>query len=270
MTTQVDETQERKIERIVHEALGRQLRSMSLLALLLGVLGFFVGHFVAASYSRQVNERLEVRLAALQGQIGVLTDRCNRMEDQHAETLTSILQIEQLHLEAAQHDASALRTLIVGIDAQRAASIQQLDTYITRRLYVPPAVVTAAMNRLVDDQLLRMERVLANVESRLPAEALAIDSAADAHPGAIAAAPPPPVEIDDEVISSRPRQIPANAPTRGPLTVTQPADDGVDDSAEYFQQPPRRGFLFISRSQPGERLDSTQVSESDAIPLPPR
>jgi hypothetical protein len=268
MTTQVDESQERKIERIVHEALGRQLRSMSLLALLLGVLGFFVGHFVAASYSRQANERLEFRLAELQGQIGVLTDRCNRMEDQHAETLTSILQIEQLHLEAARHDASALRTLIVGIDAQRAASIRELDTYITRRLYVPPAVVTAAMNRLVDDQLLRMERVLANVESRLPAEALAMSSDADVRTGTIAAAPPPPVETIEDVIS-RPLRVPAPAPTPAPVTSTQPEQVRPDGSSEYFAQPRPRGFLFISRSQP-DRLDSTQISESDAIPLPPR
>lgn len=261
MTTQSVETSEKQIERIVHEALGRQLRSMSLLALLLGVLGFFVGHFVAASYSRQVNERLETRLGELQGQIGVLTDRCNRMDDRHADTLTSILQIEQLHLEAARHDAAALRTLIVGIDTQRAASLQQLDTYITRRLYVPPAVVTAAMNRLVDDQLLRMERVLATVESRLPAELLAMDTGDDR--GA-APAPPPPLEDEGEFIVSVPasEQI-ATTPSAGADT----ADDAA--AAEFFAQPPRRGFLFISRSQP-EKLDSTQISESESIPLPPR
>jgi hypothetical protein len=267
MGIQVAETDQQKIERIVHEALGRQLRSMSLLALLLGVLGFFVGHFVAASYSRQVNERLEVRLAELQGQIGVLTDRCNRMEDQHAETLTSVLQIEQLHLEAARHDASALRTLIVGIDAQRAASIQQLDTYITRRLYVPPAVVTAAMNRLVDDQLLQMERVLATVEARLPAEVTAMNSA-DGR-GDVTPAPPPPLENEDDFMASAPAPQRIPTPAAAPPSSAAAERAVADSSAEFFAQPPRRGFLFISRSQP-DRPDSTQVSESDAIPLPPR
>jgi hypothetical protein len=270
MATQVDETQERKIERIVHEALGRQLRSMSLLALLLAVLGFFVGHFVAASYSRQVNERLEARLGELQGQIGSLTERCNRMDDQHAQTLTSILQIEQLHQEAAQHDAASLRALIAGMDAQRAASIQELDTYITRRLYVPPPVVTAAMNRMVDEQLLRMDRMLASVESRLPAENAAPGSGLNDSREPIPAPPPPAEAIGDVAVSLPVRErtdSPASQPA--PRTTAERADAGDGAAAEYFAQPPRRGFLFISRSQP-DRLDSTQISESEAIPLPPR
>ena len=53
MTTSSTVMDDRRVERIVHEALGRQLRTTSLLALLLGILGFFAGHFVAASYSRQ-------------------------------------------------------------------------------------------------------------------------------------------------------------------------------------------------------------------------
>jgi hypothetical protein len=37
----------------------------------------------------------------------------------------------------------------------------------------------------------------------------------------------------------------------------------------YVNPPARRGFLFFSPSQPG-RLDPARISESDAIPLPPR
>lgn len=267
MTTQGVETDDLRIERIVHAALGRQLRSVSLLALLLGVLGFFVGHFVAASYSRQVNERLEARLAEMQEQIGALTERCNRIDDQHAETLTAVLQIEQLHQEAAVHDAATLRELIVGIDDERAESIRELDTYVTRRLHVPPAVVTAAMNRLVDNQLLRMNRVLSGIESRVPGGGIVEMPTPDERPAVVPAPPPPPEESENRTPSpsTAPRQpsLPDPSLTAG----TAPTRSAGAD--EFFAQPPPRGFLFISRSQP-EKLDSTQVSESEAIPLPPR
>jgi hypothetical protein len=81
------------------------------------------------------------------------------------------------------------------------------------------------------------------------------------------------LEDDEDFIGSRPVRQPATNSTTAPAPAprTSAGDETAGDgaSAEYFAQPPRRGFLFISRSQP-DRLDSTQVSESDAIPLPPR
>jgi hypothetical protein len=115
-----------------------------------------------------------------------------------------------------------------------------------------------------------MERVLATVESRQPAEVLALNAAASDRRETIAA-PPPPLEDDEDGFVSRPARKPATnaAPAPAPRTSTDPKTAGNDGSAEYFAQPPRRGFLFISRLQP-EKLDSTQISESEAIPLPPR
>ncbi len=266
MTTSSTVMDDRRIERIVHEALGRQLRTMSLLALLLGVLGFFAGHFVAASYSRQNNERLEARLAEVQGQIGVLTDRCNRMDRQHAQVATNLLDVERLRQNEVQRDIAALRSIMDSIDERRTASLRDLDTYVTRRLYVPPQAVTAAMNRLVDDQLLQMDRVLANVERRLP-DAVRPTPPAQTANQEWTAAPPPPVEPD--AVGS------ADMTGRGPvpeqaIVVRQPdVAETPEAETQLFAPPPRKGFLFISRSQP-ERLDATRVSESGAIPLPPR
>lgn len=259
---------DRRVERIVHEALGRQLRTTSLLALLLGILGFFAGHFVAASYSRQNNERLEARLAELQGQIGVLTDRCNRMDGQHAETATNLLDVERLRQDEAERDVAALRSMMDSIDQRRTASIRELDTYVTRRLYVSPQVVTAAMNRLVDDQLLQINRVLATVERRLPDSERTQSTVAAADREWIAA-PPPPVESTTanspsnlDLETEDPEAAVVDAP-QGDPSATQSTETGL------FAPPPRKGFLFISRSQP-DRIDPTRVSESGAIPLPPR
>lgn len=259
---------DRRVERIVHEALGRQLRTTSLLALLLGIVAFFAGHFVAASYSRQNNERLETRLAELQGQIGVLTDRCNRMDGQHAQTATNLLDVEKLRQDEAKRDVAALRSMMESIDQRRTASIQELDTYVTRRLYVPPQVVTAAMNRLVDDQLLQMNRVLVTVERRLPhtPEPQSTVAAADRE---WFAAPPPPVE--SETADAQPDLNSGTEETATEIAAAPQSEPSAPQPAEagLFAPPPRKGFLFISRSQP-DRLDPTRVSESGAIPLPPR
>lgn len=268
MTTSSTVMDDRRVERIVHEALGRQLRTTSLLALLLGILGFFAGHFVAASYSRQNNERLEARLAELQGQIGVLTDRCNRMDGQHAQTATNLLDVERLRQDEAERDVAALRSMMDSIDQRRTASIRELDTYVTRRLYVSPQVVTAAMNRLVDDQLLQMNRVLASVERRLPHAGQAQSTVAAADREWIAA-PPPPVESEtvDTSLDLDPKTVNAEAAVAA-APQAEPSATQSEDAA-LFAPPPRKGFLFISRSQP-DRLDRTRVSESGAIPLPPR
>ena len=223
-----------------------------MMALLLGVAGFFVGHFVADTQGHASISPLERRVHELQQQLTAVTDRCNRQESTHAQTVATLRQIEAMRNEDAQRDATAINALLSDIEQRRSLTLRELEAHMASRVSMPPQAVSAAINRFVDEHILQLDRALAVVERRL-------DNAAVAG----SRAPLPPSET-----SSTPWTAPASTPASlSPPAVVAAAPVGSNPA--YFRPPTKKGYLFISRNQP-QRLDPVRVSESDTIPLPPR
>jgi len=262
----------RNIEHALHAALVRQLRVISLMALLLGVAGFFVGHFVADEQSRAGLSPLEQQVAELQKELADVQGRCRRQETAHAQALVALNQLDALRKDDAARDAAAINALLTDISQRRAMTLRDLDAHVAQRITIPPEAVTGAINRFVDEHMLQLDRALAIVERRMDDRAIAASRA-----------PLPPIDHAEPVIAPpMVVQMPQATSTPGSLsspalasTAERPAD------SHYFNQPAstpapaptsapaKKGYLFFSRSQP-QKMDPVRVSDSESIPLPPR
>src|SRR6185295_13169117 len=83
------ESELRNIEHALHAALVRQLRVISLMAVFLGVAGFFVGHFVAGEERVAAVSPVQQQIADLNEQLAAVTARCARQETAHREALAA-------------------------------------------------------------------------------------------------------------------------------------------------------------------------------------
>jgi hypothetical protein len=255
----------RNIEHALHAALVRQLRVISLMALLLGVAGFFVGHFVADEQGRAVLSPLEQQVAELQQELADVRDRCRRQETAHAEALVALNQLDALRKDDAARDATAINALLTDISQRRAMTLRDLDAHVAQRVSVPPEAVTAAINRFVDEHMLQLDRALAIVERRLDDQAIAASRA-----------PLPPIEKPEPVpappvMAQRPQTTtPGSLSGMSVVTMTdRPADSRYFNQPAAAPAPAKKGYLFFSRSQP-QKNDPVRVSDSESIPLPPR
>ena len=61
-----------EVERIAYQAIGHQFRLPSLFAMLVLVVGFVLGHYVAARHTSEIAERFEARITALQDKVASL------------------------------------------------------------------------------------------------------------------------------------------------------------------------------------------------------
>lgn len=61
-----------EVERIAYQAIGHQFRLPSLFAMLVLVVGFVLGHYVAAKHTSAIAERFEARITALQEKVASL------------------------------------------------------------------------------------------------------------------------------------------------------------------------------------------------------
>ncbi len=64
-----------EVERIAYQAIGHQFRLPSLFSMLVLVVGFVLGHYVAARHTGELADRLEERITALQEKLTVLESR---------------------------------------------------------------------------------------------------------------------------------------------------------------------------------------------------
>ncbi len=60
------------VERIAYQAIGHQFRLPSLFSMLLLVVGFVLGHYVAARHTGELADRLEARITALHEKVAAL------------------------------------------------------------------------------------------------------------------------------------------------------------------------------------------------------
>jgi hypothetical protein len=256
----------RNIEHALHAALVRQLRVISLMALLLGVAGFFVGHFVADEQGWAGLSPLEQQVAELQKELTDVRDRCRRQESAQAAALLALNQLDALRKDDAARDAAAINALLTDINQRRSMTLRDLDAHLAQRVSIPPEAVTAAINRFVDEHVLQLDRALAIVERRMDDQAIAASRA-----------PLPPIEHPEPVITPPiVVQLPPSTTTPGSLTNTtvvsttdRPADSHYFNQPAAAPAPAKKGYLFFSRSQP-QRIDPVRVSDSESIPLPPR
>ncbi|HVJ69503.1 MAG TPA: hypothetical protein VM510_16115 [Caulifigura sp.] len=61
-----------EVERIAYQAIGQQFRLPSLFSMLLLVVGFVLGHYVAARHTGEIADRFEQRIAALTDKVAAL------------------------------------------------------------------------------------------------------------------------------------------------------------------------------------------------------
>jgi hypothetical protein len=61
-----------EVERIAYQAIGQQFRLPSLFSMLLLVVGFVLGHYVAARHTGEIADRFEARMTALQEKVDSL------------------------------------------------------------------------------------------------------------------------------------------------------------------------------------------------------
>jgi hypothetical protein len=214
--------------------------------------------------ARSVSERLETRISDLQRQVTHLNARCDRQESEAQRTLSALADVQRTRQAEARQDRESLSALIDDVRRRAAESLKQVEPYVARRLYLPPQQVKQLVNRFVDEQVRQMSALLAIHDRRVtPAADIAENRSAlpPAHagmvPGGQAAVP----------MSEAP--VNASAPGIQSATVSPTVSEGSPAASSYVSPPSRRGYLFFSPLQP-RRLDPERISESDAIPLPPR
>ncbi len=177
----------REVQDIVHEALGRQLRLAMVAGVLMIVVGFVLGHYVAAAHSRVASDRLEQRMDELIAHVGALQRQSLEQQAAQRTTLETLAALERLRRDQAARDREALQVIIAGAVERRTACLRELEPFAKRRLMVPTPQVVAVVNEFVDRQVGQVQQLLAVVERRV--DDAAVDSGAAPHP-----APPPPSE----------------------------------------------------------------------------
>ena len=191
-----------EIEDVVHASLGRHLRITCVLGLLFLVVGFVLGHYVAAQHSRQLSDRWTDRAGELTKQMAEVEEKLRtewaqvRERDQASET-THIgearqasqraetdrheeLLAETRRLARASEDLrrSLIARCIEENEQEKARILNELQPYLDRKMTVQAAEVSEAINRLVETQVNQL-KTLAQVElpgASTPALALQLQS----------------------------------------------------------------------------------------------
>jgi hypothetical protein len=286
----------RDIERIAHEALGRQLRLMVGMSALLLVLGFVVGQFTGASLARRNTERLQAHLDQVQRKLATLEQQIADGRDAHAELEAAFIRVEQRRRSEIEIDRAALEVMIGNVEAAGTAARADLDAYNAERRTVPADQVRGLVDRFVSEQAHSLQRLLASTTRRLEISEPTKPAAPPA--STPQPAPAPPVEpLTDEKHSANatnnasPSQITEGDGPSAEATVVEADRINTDPPAcrprdpafaearatstttvreqPYLTPPRRRGYLFFSPTQP-RRMDPARVSESETVPLPPR
>ncbi len=170
-----------EIEDVVHASLGRHLRITCVLGLLFLVVGFVLGHYVAAQHSRQLSDRWADRAGELTKQVELMEESLKAelaqvrklaqasqtsqqadlvKADRHEEMLS-----ETRRLARASEDLrrSLIARCIEENEREKARLLNELQPYLDRKMTIQAAEVSEAVNRLVDTQVNQL-KTLAQVE----------------------------------------------------------------------------------------------------------
>ena len=176
-----------EIEDVVHASLGRHLRVTCVLGLLFLVVGFVLGHYVAAQHARLLSDRWSDRATELSKQIGQIDAKLKtRTAEVRQPTkanpvtlptpasptvdLSQLSRHEELlgetrRLARATEDLrrSLIARCIEDSEREKARILGELKPYLDRKLAINAVEVSEAVNRLVDTQVAQL-KTLAQVE----------------------------------------------------------------------------------------------------------
>lgn len=180
-----------EVERIAYAAIGRHLRVMCFLCLLLLVLGFLIGHHVANQHTRELASDLEHRGDGLSEQIALLTGDVATLR--HAaidsERISAGLRAQVARnelaaktLEERVESADSLRRSLVveaieQAEADRRGLLREFKPYVDQNQHLSAAVVSNALTRVIDAQRERLNRLI-----DAPTRAVCSNESASARP----------------------------------------------------------------------------------------
>lgn len=180
-----------EVERIAYQAIGHQFRLPSLFSMLLLVVGFVLGHYVAARHTGEIADRFEQRINALQEKVAALetgttgmagpaisatvedltstdpgaaspfdstssTFRLAGMARTFESTSADFTVISQSVPGDVDPMATASRDTIESLrkaaEEERDACLAELSPYAERRLTVPAATVVRVIETIYADQ----------------------------------------------------------------------------------------------------------------------
>lgn len=263
-----------EIEDVVHASLGRQLRVTSLLGLLFLVVGFILGHYVAAQHTRELSVSWSKQTEELQHQIEQLrTDLKEEFQQELAEVRESSQQSVQAALQAkpqVQELVSETRRLaratedlrqslitrcIEQTEKERARILQELQPYLDRKLAVKASDVSTAVSRLVDQQIQQLRSIAQGELSPQSGESAALAIKSEISPVSGESSPPQPapgspslLPVPGEAAAPDIREsatlapLPAEVTKRSPI-VAEPTT--AANEAKQFFKTPRKPQLFI-------------------------
>lgn len=162
------------IERIAYSAIGRHLRVMCVLCLLLLGLGFLLGHHVANLHAKKIAHEFERQSGGYAKQIvelGHEVDMLRQSQTVDRNLLTSLRQDAEKHVAVIESlrreidSAEVLRSSLVAssleqIEADRREALHELEACRSGDVPLKPEVVTQMMTRIVDGQMDRLHRLL--------------------------------------------------------------------------------------------------------------
>jgi len=194
-----------EVERIAYQAIGHQFRLPSLFAMLVLVVGFVLGHYVAARHTSELAERFEARITALQDKVaslesgssgGVLSsspatlgssissrDECATTPFDSTSSNFRLTGMSRT-FDGATTDFAMLSQSIVGdvegttatrtvIDelrkaaqTERDACLAELQPYVDRKLSVPAATVVHVIETIYADQDRRLSAAIDNAAAK--------------------------------------------------------------------------------------------------------
>jgi len=231
-----------EVERIAYAAIGRHLRVMCFLCLLLLVLGFLIGHHVANQHARNLARDLEHREDALRAELATLTGDVAALqtagleERQRVADLQGQIARHELAMTEARQAIEASQTLrqslivdaIEQVESDRRGVLRELQPYEEQNRPLPPHVVSGALSRVVEAQRERLNRLIdapavTAARNHCPADqasALPLVPVSESGPsptiapasGATTADTSPAVASDDILLFETPAKIEAPAP----------------------------------------------------------
>lgn len=254
-----------EVERIAYAAIGRHLRVMCFLCLLLLVLGFLIGHHVANLHSRTLAQSLEGREEALRAEITKLTSdvAAMRLTEVEGTQRVSDLQGQVTRQESALSEARqqiesahALRQsqvvdAIEQMEADRRALLRELKPYEDQDRPLRPQIVSGALSRVIEAQRERLNRLIeAPVTAGRPQ--CPVDTAAS-----VALVP---------VSESGPS--PTIAPGTAPATTTESKPVAASEEIDLFT-PPARVEASAPVTAPPPPPESPVFTKPAPAPFPP-
>lgn len=271
------------IERIAYSAIGRHLRVMCVLCLLLLGLGFLLGHHVANLHARKIAHEFERQSGGYAKQIvelGHQIDMLRQSQMVDRNLLTGLCRDTEKHVAVVESlrteidSAEVLRSSLIAssleqIEADRREALHQLEACRSADTPLKADAVTQMMTRIVDGQMDRLNRLLGKtVPASCPGSAdlasLPLVPVSEAGPSPTMAAIPDPFMPVTPVAPAAP-----TAPAEQEITFFPPIQATSDPLVEARPMPAPAPAPVAAVPAPMPTAVSSSVRISEAVEVQP-